>query len=171
MQYEPKSRLSLRAIPVVVLIFALLMTLQLYRVSSAYYEQMDATLFHAKVADAVNRIELRIHSYTYAMHAGLALLESSDDVTRDEWKAFVTTLETQNYYHEGQEIGYASMVAPSKRASFEADIRGGGMPDFLIHPQGMRPLYSAIVYLEPQNERNRAAIGFDMFSEPRNNFV
>ena len=45
-------------------------------------------------------------------------------------------------------------------------IREEGFPDYTVWPAGKRETYSAIVYLEPFNWRNRRAFGFDMLSEP-----
>jgi CHASE1-domain containing sensor protein len=35
-----------------------------------------------------------------------------------------------------------------------------------VHPAGTRPEYHPILHLEPLDERNAAAIGYDMFTEP-----
>jgi signal transduction histidine kinase len=40
-------------------------------------------------------------------------------------------------------------------------------PAFTVHPRGTRPFYAPVTYLEPMDARNRAALGFDMFSEPQ----
>jgi len=39
-------------------------------------------------------------------------------------------------------------------------------PDYTVHPEGSRPVYTSVIYLEPYSEQNRKAFGYDMFSEP-----
>ncbi len=43
---------------------------------------------------------------------------------------------------------------------------GGFFQNYTIQPPGEREEYTPIVYLEPLDERNQRAIGYDMFSEP-----
>jgi len=45
-------------------------------------------------------------------------------------------------------------------------IREEGFPNDDIKPDGDRPEYSSIIFLEPFNWRNQRAFGYDMFSEP-----
>ena len=45
-------------------------------------------------------------------------------------------------------------------------MRAAGFPDYRIYPEGVRDLYSSIVYLEPFSGRNLRAFGYDMYSEP-----
>src|SRR5438552_1211252 len=40
-----------------------------------------------------------------------------------------------------------------------------GIADAGVWPPGRRPEYTPILYLEPVDKRNRAAIGYDMFTE------
>nr|WP_262823910.1 CHASE domain-containing protein [Sulfurimonas gotlandica] len=47
----------------------------------------------------------------------------------------------------------------------EEHIRKEGFADFKIHPDGKRKIYTSIIYLEPFNERNIRAFGYDMYSE------
>ena len=37
--------------------------------------------------------------------------------------------------------------------------------DYSIYPEGSRSTYAPVVYLEPQDERNKQAIGFDIYSD------
>jgi signal transduction histidine kinase len=47
-----------------------------------------------------------------------------------------------------------------------AALRAGGSPATRLWPEIARSEHHAIVYLEPRDLRNRAALGFDMYSEP-----
>ena len=56
-------------------------------------------------------------------------------------------------------------VPAADKAAHEAAIRRQ-IPDYAIYPATPRAEFHSIVFLEPLNERNRKAIGFDMSSEP-----
>jgi CHASE1-domain containing sensor protein len=58
-------------------------------------------------------------------------------------------------------------VSPAERDAVVARQRQQGFPEFGIWPaEPPRSEYHAIGYLEPLDRRNRAAIGYDMFTEP-----
>lgn len=63
-----------------------------------------------------------------------------------------------------QGLGYAEWVTPEQRASYEAAIRAEGFPKFKIRPAGQRSPYTSITFLEPFDERNKQAFGYDMYS-------
>ena len=59
--------------------------------------------------------------------------------------------------------------AEDKAAHIES-IRNDGFPEYTINPPGERDEYSAIIYLEPFDWRNKRAFGYDMWSnEMRHN--
>jgi signal transduction histidine kinase len=45
-------------------------------------------------------------------------------------------------------------------------MRAQGMSDFRVFPEGVRDEYTAIVYLQPEANRNKVAIGYDMYADP-----
>ncbi|MDD2761231.1 MAG: EAL domain-containing protein, partial [Methylomonas sp.] len=63
-------------------------------------------------------------------------------------------------------IGYAQLITPDRLAEHIAGVRGEGFPEYNVRPSGERRLYTAIVYLEPFQDRNLRAFGYDMYAEP-----
>lgn len=108
----------------------------------------------------------RIKQYESTLRSGVGFLQGSDNVTRDDWYRYVKAIDPRTSNPGIQGIGYAMMVLPSQLDAFEDAMRKDGYTSFELKPKGVRELYSSIVYLEPLDERNRAAIGYDMFSEP-----
>ncbi len=121
--------------------------------------------FESREAAVVEAIEQRMTVYIQALRGGLGLFRSSDSVTRDEWRVYAETLRLDEIYPGIQGIGYAEWVRAADRASYEADIRAQGFADFTIRPAEEREIYSSIIFLEPFDERNRQAFGFDMYSQ------
>jgi signal transduction histidine kinase len=66
-----------------------------------------------------------------------------------------------------QGLGFAARVRDADRPTAEATWRArGAPPGFAIHPAGKGADAVSVTYLEPMDARNRAAIGFDMATEP-----
>lgn len=109
-------------------------------------------------------IENRLNVYVNALKGGKGLFESSDIVTRDEWKRYVDSIDVQDNYPGIQGMGYAVFVDPDNLDEHVEEIRDEGFEEYNIKPEGDRDLYSTIIYLEPFDERNIQAFGYDMFS-------
>ena len=90
----------------------------------------------------------RLMAYEALLLAGVGLFDASDDVSEDEWRAFALRLRAATLYPGLQGYGYARRIASGQES-------GGSAPRDR----------TAIVYLEPLSDRNRAALGFDMMSE------
>lgn len=152
-------------IPYIFLLSSLLLTFILAFLAENYYSNQKKELFKVKVEDAVNRIEARMHNYEYALNAGLAFLNASDNVTERDWQNFVNILKTNRFYPGIQGLGYTLMLQPEEVAALEKKM--SHEEKFSVYPKGEREMYSAIIYLEPKDNRNKIAIGYDMYSEPK----
>lgn len=116
--------------------------------------------------DAIqNAVHDRLEIYTSALYGGKGLFDASVFVDRDEWKAYIESLQISENYPGVQGIGYSEWIPRSELANHERRIQAEGFPNYLVKPQGDRDIYTAIVYLEPFDIRNQQAFGFDMFQE------
>jgi CHASE1-domain containing sensor protein len=71
-----------------------------------------------------------------------------------------------NQYYPGiQGIGFAEYFPGSRLDEHTEAVRADGFPGYSVYPEGYRPAYAAIVFLEPFDRRNQRAFGYDMFSE------
>ena len=61
-------------------------------------------------------------------------------------------------------LGFVAYVRQEELPSFLSAIRAGGLPEYHIHPEGVRPEYFLIQYIEPI-EKNRPALGYDIGTE------
>ena len=112
------------------------------------------------------KIEERFKAYRQVLRGARALFAASQEVTRAEWRDYVTGLRLQADFGGIQGVGFAVQVPAAQLASHEQRVRAEGFPDYRISPPGRRDIYSAIVYLEPFDWRNQRAFGYDMYSEP-----
>lgn len=110
---------------------------------------------------------------TDRMKAQVALLEGAQGlidaigkpINASEWRSYVDALNLTDRYPGLQGIGFASLVTPRDKAAFQARMKEEITPTYEIIPSGNRSEYVPVAYLEPADERNRRAIGYDMFSE------
>ncbi len=143
----------------------LALTAMYYSISRADREREAQVRFDLRVAEIENAISDRMDAYTEVLRGGLGLFNASETVTRAEWRAYINALDIDNVLPGIQGIGFAEFVRPEDKANYEQSIRDEGFPDFRIRPEGDRPLYSSITFLEPFDERNRQAFGFDMYQQ------
>lgn len=78
----------------------------------------------------------------------------------------MTALQIDKHYSGVQGLGFSQRILPAEKKAHIRQIREEGFPDYDIHPDGERPEYTSIIFLEPFDWRNQRAFGYDMFSEP-----
>jgi signal transduction histidine kinase len=153
------------ATPWAVLILSLLLTGFAWHIVDRAVDKRIADRFKYQGEDIVSAISKRMQEYEVVLRSSLGLFKASESVDREEWKAFTDNLNIEKYYPGIQGIGFSLMVPPEKKEEHERAVRSEGFPDYRITPDGKRDMYSAIIYLEPFDWRNRRAFGYDMFSQ------
>ena len=125
-----------------------------------------AARFRAEAERISTYIGGRLLAYEQVLRGGVSVFDTWGAVTRDEWHAYVGGLRIAENYPGIQGIGFAEIVAATEKEAHIARVRAQGFPSYVIRPDGDRPIYSSIIYLEPFDWRNQRAFGFDMLSEP-----
>lgn len=151
--------------PFLVVIIGLLMTLLVGFYTYNYYKQKESLQFELASSEIIILIENRMAAYEQVLKSGVGLFKASQNVSRKEWATFVKENKLNENFKGIQGFGYSEVVLPQNKKEHEARIKREGFPDFKIHPDGERELYTSIIYLEPFDERNIRAFGYDMFSE------
>ena len=129
-------------------------------------QQTAASAQFELLADELSKtLEERMTDHERILLAGAGLFDASQNVTREDWKAFIQRLQLSNRYPGIQGVGFTQIIPANQRSQFEEQVRAQGFADFSIRPPGLREPLSAIIYLEPFTGRNLAAFGFDMLSE------
>ncbi|MBS4067691.1 CHASE domain-containing protein [Sulfurimonas sp. RIFOXYB12_FULL_35_9] len=154
-----------KIMPFVSAIIFFAITYQYYwAMKNSAYAKLQAE-FSFKSKEIKRLIEGRILSYEQVLNGAKGLFMASESITREEFKTYVAALKLDLMFPGIQGVGFSVIVPPSKRDDFIKKIRAEGIESFDITPMNMRDFYTSIVYLEPFNERNKRAIGYDMFSE------
>lgn len=137
------------------------LTLMLTSVVQSAADARQRERFEREADAARAAVVSRLNTHIALLRATAGLFAGSDTVTGTEFAAFVEALDLATHYPGIQGIGYAAWLeAPDARAR-AAGMMGAGAR-FWPEDEGR----SAIVFLQPLDRRNRAALGYDMFSEP-----
>lgn len=123
--------------------------------------------FNAQIDATVLSIENRIKTYDQVLGGATGLFAASEYVTREEWARFVDDQGADDRFPGIQGMGVSKIIyGKDNLASHIEQIRSEGFSNYTVWPEGDRKEYHPVVYLEPFNERNQRAFGYDMYSEP-----
>ncbi len=127
--------------------------------------------FRADTDEARVAIQQRLDTYLDMIRAPRALFESSDEVTRDEWSAFVNGLDPAGRFPGIVGMTFVRRVSDNARETYidrvrhDTSVVSEGYPYFDIWPPGQRAEYFVYEYLEPFLP-NAPTFGYDAGSEP-----
>ena len=122
-------------------------------------------VYHDKTDEILTHIVKRMQGNEQILRGAAGLFNASMDVSRDEWRRYVATLALSENYPGIQGVGFSKWITPEEKERNISAIRAEGFPEYTIRPEGSRPAYTSIIYLEPFDWRNQRAFGYDMFSE------
>ncbi len=148
------------------LVFGLLLTLV---VTFLLWERLSTSTqqrFDSEVEKVVTQLSRRMVAHEAILRAAAGLMQASDRVARSDWRAYVSELDLEHKYPGILGVGLTVRIPAARRAAHEAEIQRDDLPGYTIRPSGVRDEYHSILYLEPLNDRNSKAIGYDMNSEP-----
>ncbi|HEY0970640.1 MAG TPA: CHASE domain-containing protein [Gemmatimonadales bacterium] len=152
-------------LPLVVFLASLALSLAAALVVAVTGHARDEARFENATIITRARIQSRLGTYVTILQAGNALFSASDRITADEFRAFVDAFDIERHYPGIQGIGFTAYLQADRVDSLERAMRAAGNPEFRVWPDTARPVWTSILYLEPMDDRNRAAIGYDMFSD------
>lgn len=151
--------------PWAVLALSLFLTVAATLAFGAAVDARDRGRFRGIVAAASDQIRSRVDTHIVMLLGARGLFQSSQIVSLDEFRQYVASLEIPKRYPGVQGTGFAAWVPASEREQQEQYYRSQ-QPNFKVWPVTATEYYAPIVYLEPMDRRNAAAIGYDMYCEP-----
>ena len=129
-------------------------------------EERQRDQFFTDAQETRNRIEVRLDTYVEVVRDGTALLAASNEIHFGDFRAFVKRLALPERYPGIVGIGFTQHVPRQNLRSFVRAIELDGVSPLRIRPEGDRPEYDAIIFMEPMDRQNRGAIGFDLGVDP-----
>ena len=116
-------------------------------------------------------ISARVKAYSDLTRGLVALFQTSDNLTRLQFRQYVASLNIGQHFPAIEAITYAPYVQSADREAFVAAVRADtsltpeGYPKFDIKPPGKREHYSPLVYLEPMGMLMER-FGVDIMANP-----
>ncbi len=150
----------------------LILLLALATTVAAWWQvrEQGRLLADARFAAMAQQVEMRIvanmRGYEQILRGGAGLLQAVPLIDRYQWRAYVQRLQVEDNYPGIQVIGFAPRVRPQDLAEHETWVRASGYPDYAVTPTYPREDYFPTTFLEPFDDRNQRAFGYDMFSHP-----
>ena len=158
-----------RALPVgIFLLVAAITLLSIYTIERSARQRSYAELSGRALAIA-GALERRANASSAYLRAGAAMLASQPTVEPEGFRRFVSELRLDADYRGALGIGWVMIVRPDEVEAFNKVLAAGGQGgDARLHPlpQGEQPILAPVTYLHPDTQRNRRALGFDMYSDP-----
>lgn len=154
------------SIPYWVLLSSLLLTGIITTYVNSTARAKDQIRFDNSTQRVQAEIQDRLRSYITLLQAGSGLFATNEAIDRNEFRAYTERLQLREQYPGLQGIGFSTRISSAQKAALIAEMRQQGEPNFTIRPDFEREEYHAIVHLEPLDQRNQVAIGFDMSTEP-----
>lgn len=121
--------------------------------------------FNSVIHQTQDTIQDQFRTSIALLNAGKGLFAANSQIDRDSFRAFANQLALRQQYPGIQGIGFSQRVPASAKEALIDQLRRQTLVQS-ITPNDSRSEYHAILYLEPADRRNLAAIGYDMFTEP-----
>jgi PAS domain S-box-containing protein len=162
---SPLSRRPTLA-PIAVLAASLLLTAASTALFFVTARSRDTSRFENQIQLTLDRISSHLDSDITLLRGAAGFFAASETVTLGEFRIYVERLGLKRHDPGVQGLGFSQRIPASEKEAFLQQQRSQGPSPFRIWPEEPRAEYHAVVYLEPQNLRNVAALGYDMFTEP-----
>jgi signal transduction histidine kinase/ActR/RegA family two-component response regulator len=149
-------------------VFAIFVILTLLATSYVWQTTHDAdrARFDNAVHATRDAITARLDTYVNVLTATRGLMASDPALPRHSLRDYIRSHDVQRRYPGIQGIGLSLRVPAEEVPRLERELRREGFREYRVWPDDARPEVHAVVLLEPMDERNRAAMGFDMFTDP-----
>ena len=110
----------------------------------------------------------RIKTYADLLRGASALFLTNEDLSREQFQQYVVGLDLSNHFPGVETINFARHILDNDRSFFEQQVRSeldGRQRFFHIRPEGWRPEYTVLTFVEPNQAWNNR-LGLDLQARP-----
>ncbi len=136
--------------------------------SYIFYENSrskDAIRFANEVSRVQAVIENRINIYGALLNGSRGFIQAAENLDRSKFHSYVQSLNLEKNYPGIRRIGFIKSLKKDEVAALSERMRAEGYPDFDIFPFADKDSFQTLIYLEPLDESDRTAVGFDVGSD------
>ena len=164
--WRDRALRGVHAIGVMLLVLPLGLTFYAWKFFAESAQRQSKIHFENLAKESEQALQNRLASYASATRSGAGVFQSSDFVSRAEWRRFAETIRLREEFPGMIGLGWIERVRAADKSAFVARVRADGSPDFQVHPEGSRPLLDVVTYMEPEATAG-AAMGLDIAHETR----
>jgi len=111
------------------------------------------------------QIQGKLQTHEQVLMGFQGLFSASTEVTPIEFTNFFNIQKISSRFPDNQGVGFIDHISgEEEKIEFYKKLERYNL-DFTIYPEGSRPEYYPVIFLEPQDFRNQRALGYDVYSE------
>ncbi|MCC7486478.1 MAG: diguanylate cyclase [Burkholderiales bacterium] len=158
-------------VPWLMVALGITLSVQAWRYASSVIETGDTLELKSRVARAKDLFNGYLLDYFYAAHRLQGAVEGNALSTRAEMGRYLRSSGIAESHPGFVSLQFVRRVTAAARSRYLDEVRGDrtlqqdGHPNFAIRPQGERPEYLVVDYVEPA-QPNEALLGLDVLTEP-----
>ena len=153
-------------VPTLVLLVVLSLTVLVAAYAWVSIEVRERLRFESAAQNATGSVASRLETYVAMLRSTRALFAANSSTSRRAFHRFVENLNLPSQYPGIQAIAYSVRMRAEQSDSLLRELRNSLGEDVSLWPDQGQAEHHVITYIEPLDRRNRAAIGYDMFTEP-----
>lgn len=157
---------GVHAIALTLLVIPLAITFYAWRYLEESSHRQSQAHFETLAKESEQALITRITNYANATRGGAGVFQSSEFVSRDEWRTFTESLRLRDDYPGMLGLGWIERVGNVQKAEFLERVRNDGAPGFRIHPNDEGASIDVVTYIEPELT-NGAVLGRNITLDPR----
>ena len=156
-----------RILPVGIFLLTSAVTLVSVAAIESTESRRRATQLSQTARILASALERRADTHDAYLRSGAAVFATQQVVNAPLFQTYLSQLRLDSDYRGAEGIGWAMRVDRDQIAQVQHEMRARGPSGFTIHPLPTDDQVYAvpITYLQPETERNRQVLGFNMYSE------
>ncbi|HZF45378.1 MAG TPA: CHASE domain-containing protein [Sphingomonadaceae bacterium] len=157
-----------RAVPLAIFAGIMGVTLMACYAIERVEQRSQVAQLHERAGAIASALERRANANASYLRAGAALFSTLEDSPADHFRRFVSELRLDTDFRGADGIGWAQRVDPAEVADFDRLVMLEYGEDVHIRPAigPGQPYAVPVTFLEPDTQRNRRALGYNMYAEP-----
>lgn len=153
------------SIPWVALVISIGVTTLVWVTILDLESQTQEQEFISLAETSAHQIQVQLQTHEQVLMGFEGLFSASILVEPIEFTHFFEIQKINERFPDSQGVGYIEYVfGETEKNELIERLKDEGL-DYKIHPEGTRSEYYPVVFLEPQDFRNKRAIGYDVYSE------
>lgn len=156
-----------RSLPVGIFLLTSAVTLVSVAAIESTETKRRATQLNQTAKILASALERRADTHEAYLRSGAAVFATQPVVTPALFQSYLSQLRLDSDYRGAEAIGWAMRVDRERISQFQNEMRARGSSKFTIDPLPSDDQVYAVpvTYIQPETERNRKVLGYNMFAE------